>query len=603
MAPPPRVQPTLTTSATPPRAPAGSSIHDTASLRDGDHPTGAIIFKVYGPDNPGCSNPPAHISFAKVAGNGDYTASFRPTEVGTYHWVAIYLGDEHNKRAGPTVCDDAKETVTVTKAAPVIHTVALPVAPIGFAVRDHALLISGSKPTGTITFALYGPNDNTCSGKPAFSMDQNISGNGLYGSSWHAPRQAGLYHWVATYSGDANNEQAATGCGDKGENVFILPRRPLLTTSASPPANVRKGPRAQRAGRPIYDSATLRFGFKPTGFITFELFGPNDSTCAGTPIFTTATQVNGNGVYNSQSFVPTVSGTYRWVATYSGDGNNRKVGTSCGDRNEQVRIVIPATPELTSSASEAVTLGGAIHDTAHLSGGSDPTGTITFDLFGPNDDHCSGDPVFTSTVKVAGNNDYDSASFTPTKAGAYHGVVRYSGDDRNHGAGPTACGDTAEIAIVRPPAIVPVTPTFSTTASVSTGLGAPIHDVAHLSGGVSPFGTITFSLFGPDDATCSGPPAFTTTAAVGGNGDCRSANFTPGTPGTYRWVVTYSGDAMNNGVGPTACGDSAETVTVSASVSPDVVPPSPNVPTPPKPKPKPKPRPKPKPPPPPIVTG
>ena len=63
---------------------------------------------------------------------------------------------------------------------------------------------------------------------------------------------------------------------------------------------------------------------------------------------------------------------------------------------------------LSTSASAAVTAGGAVHDTAHLSGGAAPTGTITFRLYGADDSDCSGDPVFTSTVKVSGNGDYDS---------------------------------------------------------------------------------------------------------------------------------------------------------------------------------------------------
>jgi hypothetical protein len=604
--PPPPVQPALTTTASA-GAPAGSLIYDTAHLSAGADPTGTITFQIYGPNDSTCAGPPADISTVTVSGNADYTSdSFRPTEAGTYQWRASYSGDDHNKPAGPTACDDSAETVTVTAAMPAVHTLALPGAPIGFSVRDRALLIGGTEPTGTITFRLYGPNDDTCSGTPVFSMDQNVLGNGAYRSSWFAPEQAGLYRWVATYSGDANNAGAATPCGDRRETVSIRRRRPVLTTSASPPANVSKGPRTQTAGKSVYDSATLRFGFKPTGFIMFELFGPNDPTCSETPIFTTASGVNGNGVYNSQPFVPTVPGTYRLTATYSGDANNRGIGPiGCGDLAEHVQTVVPATPLLTSSASQAVTLGGAIHDTAHLSGGSGPTGTITFRLFGPNNDGCSGHPVFTSTVAVAGNADYNSAPFTPSKAGAYRWVVRYSGDHINDGAGPTACDDTAEAAIVRPPDIVPVTPAFSTTASVSTGLGAPIRDVAHLSGGISPFGAITFSLFGPDDATCTGPPAFTTTSPVTGNGDYRSADFVPGTEGTYRWVATYSGDAMNKGVGPTACGESAETVVVSASLSTDEIAPSPNVPTPPKPKPQPKPKPmspKPKPPA-PIVTG
>ena len=384
----------------------------------------------------------------------------------------------------------------------------------------------------------------------------------------------------------------------------MLPRRPALSTSASPPANVRRGAaRVETAGKLIYDAARLTRGFAPTGEIAFALYGPNDGTCSGTPVLTSAIAVAGNGVYNSESFLPVVSGTYRWVATYSGDANNRSAGpTGCGDRTEQVRVTIPADPVLTSSASEAVTIGGAIHDTAHLSSGARPTGAITFRLYGPNQTDCTGPPVFTSTVRVAGNGDYDSDSFVPTRLGPYRWVSEYAGDRRNHRAGPTACDDTAEIAVVRPATIVPVVPAFSTTASVSPGVGAPLQDVAHLRGGLAPFGAITFSLFGPDDLTCSRSPAFTTTVAVNGNGDYVSAPFTAPSPGSYPWVVTYSGDAMNTGAGPTTCGDGAETATVSANPGPTPEH-GPNVPAR-RPKEKPKHKLKPPPPPPqPVVTG
>ncbi len=211
-----------------------------------------------------------------------------------------------------------------------------------------------------------------------------------------------------------------------------------------------------------------------------------------------------------------------------------------------------------------MTIGGALHDTAHLSGGAIPSGTITFRLFGPGDSACAGHPAFTSTVAVAGNNDYASESFVPTAAGVYRWVVSYSGDARNNPAGPTACGDSAEIAFVRELGITPlVIPVFSTTASQPAQLGTPLYDIAHLSGSLDPGGTITFSLFGPDEPSCLGPPVFTTTAAVTGNGDYRSGAFVAGLPGTYHWVVTYSGDANDTGAGPTACGDSAETASLA----------------------------------------
>ena len=413
----PVVQPDLisTASAT---APAGAPIHDTAHLSGGFEPTGTITFAVFGPDDAGCTAPPPSTSSVTVSGNGDYgSPAFRPTAAGTYRWVARYSGDEHNHAAGPTGCDDASETVVVSKARPALRTLAFSALPIGLDVRDRAFLSGGSQPRGEITFRLYGPNDATCSGRPVFTTRQTVIGNGFYPSSRFAPGQAGTYLWVASYSGDANNDRSATRCGDAGERVLVLPRRALLTTSASPPANLRKGTRALAAGRTIYDAATLRYWFAPTGHIAFDLFGPNDASCSGPPIFSSLISVNGNGAYNSESFAPTASGTYRWMATYSGDANNRPAGpTHCGASSEQVRVTVPAVPQLATSASGAATLGGAFHDVAHLSGGSAPTGTMTFRLYGSGDSSCSGQPVFTSTVRVAGNGDYVSGSFVPTTA-------------------------------------------------------------------------------------------------------------------------------------------------------------------------------------------
>jgi hypothetical protein len=581
-------------------------VHDTAILSGGSGPTGTIRFHLYGPDDAGCSGEPAAISSVAVHGNGSYDSDlFRPTAVGTYRWVASYSGDDNNG-AADTHCGNAGETVVVSRADPTIHTLAVSKRPIGLAVRDVARLTGGSDPHGRIIFRLYGPDDATCARPPAFTVVQRVIGNGLYRSPKAPPRQAGTYRWVAVYTGDRNNNRVATACGDSRETVVVLPRRPALATSASPPAYVRRSaPRSQTTGKQIYDAARLTRGFAPTGEITFTLYGPGDATCSRTPLFTSSAAVNGNGIYNSAAFTPIISGTYHWVATYSGDVNNRGIGpTGCGDSAEQVKVTIPADPILTSSASQAVTIGGPIHDTAHLSYGALPTGTITFRLYAPTDTACTGDPVFTSTVKVAGNGDYDSQSFVPKRAGAYQWMAEYSGDSRNHRAGPTACDDTAEIAVVRPSAIAPVVVSFSTTASVSAGVGAPLTDVAHLRGGIAPFGAITFSLFGPDDLTCSRPPAFTSTVAVNGDGDYSSASFNAPSPGTYRWVVTYSGDAVNAAAGPTACGDPAETSTASATPGPTPEH-GPNVPTPPKPKPKPKPPHKVKPPPPPlpVVTG
>jgi hypothetical protein len=99
-------------------------------------------------------------------------------------------------------------------------------------------------------------------------------------------------------------------------------------------------------------------------------------------------------------------------------------------------------PTLSTTASGDVALGEAIHDTALLSGGSSPTGTITFNLYSASDTTCS-TVLNSGTVAVNGNGSYDSPAVTPADAGAYQWVATYSGDAGNASAA-TACNDPAE---------------------------------------------------------------------------------------------------------------------------------------------------------------
>jgi hypothetical protein len=110
-------------------------------------------------------------------------------------------------------------------------------------------------------------------------------------------------------------------------------------------------------------------------------------------------------------------------------------------------------------------------------------------------------------------------------------------------------------------------PTLITQASPSVLLGGPVYDTATLSGGNTPTGTITFRVYGPNDANCAGAPAFTTSASVTGNGNYTSASFTPPATGTYRWTAEYSGDAKNNGAA-SPCDASNESVTVTPFAPP-----------------------------------
>src|SRR3989454_3711438 len=103
-------------------------------------------------------------------------------------------------------------------------------------------------------------------------------------------------------------------------------------------------------------------------------------------------------------------------------------------RSEAV-VVTKASPVLTTTASGSVAAGGSVNDVAHLTLGTNPTGTITFTLYGPNDATCTV-VAFTDTKLVSGNADYTSSSFTAIQAGTYRWIASYSGDLNNNAAGP-----------------------------------------------------------------------------------------------------------------------------------------------------------------------
>ena len=312
-------------------------------------------------------------------------------------------------------------------------------------------------------------------------------------------------------------------------------------------------------GNAISDTATLTGGSNPTGNVTFNVYGPNDLTCAGPIAFTSSNAVNGSAVATSSNFIPTQAGTYRWTASYPGDGNNNPVAGPCNAANETT-TVIKASPTIATTASATVVVGNDVSDSATLASAFNATGSIIFTLYGPNDPTCANAPVFTSAaIPVNGNGPYGSGNFTTTQAGTYLWRASYGGDANNNPVAG-ACGAANESVEVQK-----ASPAVTTVASPAFGalIGASLSDTATLAGGFNPTGTIVFNVYGPNDATCSGAPVFTSALIpVNGNGNYLSGSFTPTVAGTYSFIASYSGDANNNPASDT-CALPAETIRVA----------------------------------------
>ena len=327
------------------------------------------------------------------------------TSAGRYCWRADYSGDA---TAGVPASSDSSvtECFKVTPLQPAITTNATGAAGvvIGTAISDSATLSGAtSNAGGSITFRVYGPNDATCTGTPAFtSAAVPVSGNGTYSSGTFTPTAAGTYRWIASYTGDLPNTLAVAGaCNAANEASLINPRQPAIVTDATGAAGVP-------LGTAISDSATLSNtapkpdGSPAGGTITFRVYGPNDATCTGTPAFTSAAvPVSGNGTYSSGTFTPTAAGTYRWIASYSGDlPNTLAVAGSCNDANE-ASVIISLNPTIATAQSFVPNDSATITVAA---GGGDLAGNVVFKLY-VNDATCAGTAAYTSaSIPISGGS-------------------------------------------------------------------------------------------------------------------------------------------------------------------------------------------------------
>ena len=447
------------------------------------------------------------------------------------------------------------------KETPSITTTANPASvTVGGSADDQASFTGGYDPTGTITWGLYPASDTTCATTPTFaSSGQAVNGQSLYTSGSYTTTATGVYKWGFVYSGDSSNN-AVSVCGGAGESLTVTAASPVLATSAS----------SATVGNGLTDTATVSQGYKPTGTLTFTLYGPGStpSCTTGDQVGQTTTTVNGNGQYTSSALTPSQAGTYWWIAVYGGDPNNNSVADTCGSSGE-TSTVAPVTPSITTNATpSSLAIGGSVADNATVSGGYNPTGTITWKLYANS--ACSGSPVFTSSGQaVNGNSTYTTPnSFTTMAIGTFTWAFTYSGDVNNNPV--TTCGGANESVTV-----TQASPTLTGSAPPSDVAGTAVAASsisADLEGAYNPGGQVTFYLYGPVSTPPSGCPTGGTplgaAVTVGADGVVHpTAGFTPASAGDYWVYAAYSGDTYNAAAASVCDGNATDMAGVETVVT------------------------------------
>jgi hypothetical protein len=211
-------------------------------------------------------------------------------------------------------------------------------------------------------------------------------------------------------------------------------------------------------GGSIHDSATMSGLVNPTGTgsITFTAYAPGDTTCTNAAVFTsTVNSINANNVsYPSGDFTPSgvapqVAGTYRWIASFSGDANNAAATTSCNDLAEQSVVAKHSSAILTA---QSILLSDYVRVSAPASFPT-PTGTATFQLFTSAD--CTTGKVYDSGPVQLTNGLAHADDPTPLTAnGTYNWLVSYSGDG-SFAPATSPCGTESTTVSGNSPGIAP----------------------------------------------------------------------------------------------------------------------------------------------------
>lgn len=157
---------------------------------------------------------------------------------------------------------------------------------VGESLHATATVTGGEATSGTITFALYGPDDETCAEAPHESLVVSVAGDGSYESPAVAPSDIGTYHWVAEYSGDAINAPSVSACAEAAFTV--------MAPTPSTPASSAIDPSGPEVGA-LELIKVSRDRHSGKGRIRFAVPAAGKLTVSGTGVKTAARTAEGAG--------------------------------------------------------------------------------------------------------------------------------------------------------------------------------------------------------------------------------------------------------------------------------------------------------------------
>jgi large repetitive protein len=428
----------------------GSSAYDTAAVSGQQGaivPTGTVTYKFF--TNGGCNAPADSSNTVSLnSGNVPNSSTHGPLPAGSYSFQAVYSGDG-NYTGSTGACEPFSLGIPPTSTATIVFDAATNAAwsgseAPGASAYDTAA-VSGQQgtivPTGTVSYTLF--TNGTCDGigTAAGTVTLDLKGD-VPNSDATGPLAAGSYSFQAVYSGDNNYATSTGSCepftvnqASSSTDTVVKDHAGDVVDTANPAA----------FGSKVHDTATVTANpFTATGTVTYQLYTGLDCKAGNTvgSAETVTLDAKGN-VPDSSETSALNAGDYSYQAVYAGDVNYTGSTGPC-----EPFSISQASPGIVTTQDPA---SGSVDDTykdsATLSAGGNPTGSITFDLY--DNPTCSGQAVYEEKVSVDnGNGTYETANGVQlSTAGTYYWVATYGGDSNNKSA-VSGCAD--EPVVVNP---------------------------------------------------------------------------------------------------------------------------------------------------------
>ena len=347
-------------------------------------------------------------------------------------------------------------------------------------------------------------------------------------------------------------------------------------------ASTAAAPAVLAVGEASRDSITISGALASWhGTIAVRIYGPfrtaAEIRCSGAPASQASVGGKGSGVFTTPPAKLSEPGLYTYQETIPGDAVHIGLTTPCGVAAESFKV--QAQPRVqTNVSAQKVAPGTAITDSVHVDGLAGEHVTVQAALYGPYPAReaitCANQPIWTGTIDVAADGDYQTDPFTPTVPGFYAYREQIAAGDFVRAA-QTTCADVAETSVVT------AQPALSTQVSAQeTRPGARITDKVAVTGLGALSVPVRVELWGPfltrGAIRCTGTARWTGSFVATGDGTYTTAPVVLDRAGYYTYRESLAAGPANDAF-TAPCAEAAETTLAKAApvvttiVSGDVV--------------------------------